>query len=174
MSKGLKIGIGVAIGVAIILALNFIQKDIHVERTKSINASLETIQTEITNFKHFSTWSPWADLDPNSKETYKGEQGQVGAEFHWESESEEVGTGYMKTTSISNERVDMDLVFTAPWESTSMVYYTFVEKGESVDVTWGYDGKMPLLMSLFMDMDEMLGGQYEKGLAALKEKLEKE
>lgn len=173
MSKGLKIGIGVAIGVAILLALNIIKKDIHVERTKTVNASLETIQNQITNFEHFSTWSPWADIDPNSKETYKGEQGQVGAEFHWESESEDVGTGYMKTTSISNERVDMDLVFTAPWESESKVYYTFEEKGESVDVTWGYDGEMPIMATFFVNMDEMLGGQYEKGLAALKEKLEK-
>lgn len=172
MKKSVKIVLLIVTAVMIVVGvMNLVNVDIHVERTKSIDASVETIQPLITDFKKFETWSPWADIDPNATAEFKGTQGEVGAEFHW-SGNDEIGTGYQKVTSITPERIDLDLVFTSPWESESKVYYTFASEGGSTDVTWAYDGEMPMMASLFVDMEEVLGGQYEKGLNSLKEKLE--
>lgn len=171
MKKPVKIIITVVVVVVTLGVIgNLIKTDVHVERSKPINASVEELQKQIADFREFDTWSPWKDIDPNATAEFKGPQGEVGAELHW-SGNDEVGTGYQKVTSISSERIDIDLVFTAPWESKAKVYYTFVPKGEEVSVTWAYDGDMPVLMSLFMDMDEMIGSKYEKGLNTLDEKM---
>lgn len=156
-----------------VLAITFfIQIDIKVERSANVKASLNDIKTQVTDFKEFVTWSPWTDLDPNSIQEFSDIQEQVGAVYKW-SGNDQVGVGSQTITSISDERVEMDLVFTAPWQSTSKVYYTFTKEGEGYNVVWGYEGEFSLLMNLFMSMDDMLGGQYEKGLASLKEKIEK-
>lgn len=172
MNKAIKIIAPIVLVLGSVFVLNTIEEDVHVERSKEITADLSVIKAEIADFEKFSTWSPWADVDPNAKNEFKGTQGEVGAEFHW-SGNDEVGTGYQKVTAITNDRIDIDFVFTAPWESTSKVYYLLKPQERSVHVTWAYDGKMPLLMSFFMDMDVMIGEKYEKGLNSLQEKLSK-
>lgn len=70
----------------------------------------------------------------------------------------------------------IDLTFIEPWEDQANTYFAFAENSEGVDVTWGMDGKMkpPMnLMSLFMSMEKMIGDDYEKGLAALKDRCER-
>jgi hypothetical protein len=172
MKKPIKI-ILITVGiVAIVMIANLFNRSIHVERTAFINAELTTIQNEITDFRKFETWSPWADVDPNATSAFSENQGSVGAEFKW-SGNDQVGTGYQKITAISPERIDLDLVFTAPWESSSKVYYLFKVDEKGTSVTWAYDSSMPLVMSLFMNMDDMIGSKYDKGLASLKSKLEK-
>ena len=151
---------------------NLVKSEIIVERSTEIKASVEELTKQTTDFNEFRTWSPWSEMDPNAKFEIKGEQGKVGAEMTW-SGNDDVGTGQQIVEAISPERVDMKLIFTAPWESESKVYYLFEPKGETTKITWGYNGEMPLMGALFVNMDEMLGGEYEKGLAALKAKLEK-
>lgn len=158
--------------VVILAALFFIPKEIVVERSAVIDASVEELQPQMTDFNNFQTWSPWAEMDPKATYEFKGTQGAVGAEMSWAG-NEEVGTGTQKVTAIAADRIDLSLVFTAPWESTSAVYYTFKPAEGGTEVTWGYKGEMGMLMSFFINMDEMLGGTYEKGLATLKTKMEK-
>lgn len=158
--------------VVVIVALIFIKTDVVVERTAVINATVDEIQPEMTDFNKFQTWSPWVGMDPKATYEFKGTQGAVGAEMSW-SGNDEVGTGTQKVTAISADRIDLSLVFTAPWESTSDVYYTFKPADAGTEVTWGYKGEMGILMTFMVDMEEMLGGTYEKGLASLKAKMEK-
>lgn len=170
MKKILVILGGVVVVVLLCAVIGFfVPSEVIVERSGNVNATVDELQQEVTNFEKFVTWSPWSSIDPNVTQEFKGKQGEVGAEFHWAG-NEEVGTGHQTVKSITDERVELDLVFTAPWESTSLVYYDFVPNGESTEVTWGYKGEMPWLMTLFTDMDGMLGGQYEKGLKTLAEK----
>lgn len=133
---------------------------------------MKDIQSEITDFEKFNTWSPWMGVDPEAIHEYKGPQGEVGAEYYW-SGNDDAGTGVQKITSISDDRIDTDLEFTAPWESKSKIYYLFEEKNGNINVTWAYDGTIPVLMSLFMNMDDMIGSKYEEGLNSLQDKLSK-
>ena len=173
MKKPVKI-ILLVIGVLIALVIigNIVKTDVIVERSTDINASVEELTKQTTDFNEFRTWSPWSKMDPNSTFEIKGEQGKVGAEMTW-SGNDEVGVGSQVVESITPERIEMKLTFTAPWESVSKVYYNFEPSENMTKITWGYKGEMPLMGSLFVNMDEMLGGQYEIGLAALKAKLEK-
>ena len=167
-----KIIITVVIVVGTLTILFNLQTNIHVQRSAIINASTEEIKQEVTDFRKFSTWSPWVDIDPEATTEFSKNQGEVGATFSW-SGNENVGTGKQEITSISNNRVEIKLTFTEPWQSESNVYYQIepVERGTSI--TWGYDGELPLMVSLIQDMDAILGDQYEKGLKSLKLKYQK-
>lgn len=162
------IGIIVALIGLLAVAGFMMQKDVHVERSIAINSSKEVIMSKLCDFKFFNEWSPWAKIDPNNKVEYAGTDCEVGSSYSWKG-NDEVGTGTQEITAMSDSKIDIKLVFTAPWESTSSVYYEVKEGEEGMtNVTWGYDGQMPMLMSMFMNMDEMLGGQYEEGLNSFK------
>ncbi len=170
MKKVLIIVGGIVVLVGILFGIgNVVKTEVRVERSKEIKASVSELQQEVTNFEKFVKWSPWAEIDPEVTHEFNDAQGEVGAKFNW-SGNDEVGTGYQEVVSITEDEVKMKLVFTAPWEDESEVYYKFEPKGESTLMTWGYSGELPLIASLFMDMEEMLGGQYENGLNSLSEK----
>lgn len=140
MSKTVKIILAVvAVLVAIVVIGNLVNTTIVVERSAEINANVEALTKQTTDFNEFRTWSPWAEMDPNSTFEITGEQGKVGASYSW-SGNDEVGTGNQVVKSITPERIDLLLTFTAPWESVSDVYYLFEPAGEGTKITWGYKG----------------------------------
>ena len=70
----------------------------------------------------------------------------------------------------------MNLDFLKPFEATSDTVFTTAPDGPGTRVTWTMSGQnnfMGKAMSLFMDMDKMIGKDFEKGLASLKEVVEK-
>lgn len=150
-----------------IVAMVSIKKEIVVTRSITIQAPSEKISYQVRNFKEFVKWSPWAKLDPEMKKEFFGEDGTVGAKYTWTG-NEEVGTGSQELVEVSKETVKTKLIFTAPWESESDIFFNFSEKDQVTEVTWGYIGEMPFMMTLFVDMDAMLGEKYEEGLKSLK------
>jgi hypothetical protein len=53
----------------------------------------------------------------------------------------------------------------------STVSFSFKPRGNQTEVTWlmtGENNYLAKALCLFMNMDKMIGGQFEKGLAALK------
>ncbi len=96
----------------------------------------------------------------------------MGSGYSWEG-NDEVGVGSLTTLSESeNQEVVSELVFTAPWESVAEASFALVAKGDQTEVTWNYDQEADFgtkMMSLFMNMDDMLGPDYEEGLQNLKE-----
>ncbi len=141
-----------------------------VERSTSIAAPPSVAFAQINDF-HKWTWSPWDKLDPNQKRTYEGAESGVGAKYHWAG-NDDVGEGRMEITeSRENERVAIRLEFIRPFPSTSSVDFTVSADGEGSKVVWGMDGTndfMGKAFCLFVDMDKMLGADFEKGLAAMK------
>ena len=175
--KALRIILFIVLGIAVLLAvLMFVlPQEYHVERQVTIKAPEYLVKAQTIRFTNFTQWSPWTELDPEMKTTFTGTEGEVGSRYEW-SGNDEVGKGSQEMTAKTDERVDIDLIFIEPWEDQATTYFTFTESGEGVDVTWGMDGKMspPMnLMGLFMNMDKMIGNDYEKGLAALKKRCEK-
>ena len=76
------------------------------------------------------------------------------------------------------KRIDYELRFLEPWESTSPAYMTFTSLDSmTTSVSWGFEGEMPYpfnLMLLFMDMEEQLGNDLQQGLNNLKVILEEQ
>ncbi len=144
----------------------------HIERSVTTSASPATVYAVLNDMHRFPEWSPWQELDPNMKITHEGPPSGVGASYSWVG-NKDVGEGRMTITeSTPNESVVQKLEFLKPWASTSAVHFTIAPEGTGSKVTWAMDGDndtMSKVMSLFMNMDQMVGKDFEKGLGRLKE-----
>ncbi|OFX26469.1 MAG: hypothetical protein A2041_00585 [Bacteroidetes bacterium GWA2_31_9b] len=175
--KTLKIiGIIIIVLIVIFLLLGIIMpKAYHVERSASINAPVGIVFDQVKYFKNSSTWAPWNAYDTNMVTTIEGEDGTVGAISRWKG-NKNVGSGSQEIVTIEeNKRIDFKMIFLEPFESESMAYFDLIQENNTVNITWGFDGvnKFPWnALSIFMDMDKMLGADFEKGLNDLKVKCE--
>lgn len=150
-------------------------KPYDVKRDIEINVPASYIVAQVTNHTTRGNWSPWDMKDPDMKKEFSGPENGVGAKLNWSSESEEVGTGSLEVTEITDfSYVKNQLIFTAPFESESVVEWWFEEKDGVTKATWGSRGELPGLAALFMGetMDEMMGPDFETGLANLKKMCE--
>lgn len=143
----------------------------HVERSSTISAAPEAVYAYVADFRKWEAWSPWEKIDLKMKKTYEGTQGSVGASYAWEG-NDEVGAGKMTVlTAEAGKRFEVDLHFIKPFESSAKNGFAFNSTGKETKVTWFMDGKndfMGKAMCMFMDMDKMIGKDFEKGLADLK------
>ena len=127
--------------------------------------------TVLNDMHRFPEWSPWQELDPAMKITHEGPPTGVGAKYTWVG-NKDVGEGRMTITeSTPNTSVVQKLEFIKPWTSTCDVHLTIAPEGDGSKVTWAMDGNndtMSKVMGLFMNMDQMVGKDFEKGLGKLK------
>ena len=163
----------------ILIAAAHAKKDYAVKREIVINKPKQQVFDYIKLLRNQDNFSKWAKMDPNMKRTITGTDETVGFVSAWESNAKDVGAGEQEIKKITDsERLDFELRFLKPWKSTNYAYMTT----ESLDtnqtsVKWGFNGTMayPMnLMLVFMDMDKMLGKEFQTGLDNLKEILEKQ
>lgn len=145
--------------------------DFRISRTATIAAPPAAVFEQINNFQRWNAWSPWARLDPNAKNTFDGPPAGVGAGFAWAGNNK-VGEGKMTITdSQPSERVVMRLEFTKPFVATNTAEFALKAEGNQATVTWSMAGTnnfMSKCFSLIMNMDKMVGGQFEQGFANMK------
>ncbi|WP_228235728.1 SRPBCC family protein [Allomuricauda sp. M10] len=164
--------------VVLILILGAIApKTYDVSRSVEISKPKKEVFGYLKSLKNQDHWSPWAKKDPNMVQTFTGTDGEVGATNRWKG-NKQVGEGEQEITKIvEGERVEGQLRFLKPWESTSDCYLITKEiDSETTKVVWGFSGKnkFPMsIMMLFMNMDKAVGKDFEEGLANLKNILEK-
>ena len=177
--KALKwIGIVLAGLIAIMLVAGlFIDGNYAVEREVTINKPRQEVFAYVKYLKNQDNYSVWAKADPQMKKVYTGEDATVGFISAWDSENSEVGKGEQKIISIAEGgRIDYELHFIEPFESTDLAYMTTDSVSQyQTRVKWGFRGEMkyPMnLMMLTMDMEKMLAPDLEKGLQSLKSILE--
>lgn len=146
-----------------------------VERSATMAATPEKVFERINSLKAFNRWSPWVRREPTVKLSYSGPEAGVGAAFTWA--GKESGSGGMTITeSTPGTRVVMKLNFVQPFESENRVEFGIVPDAGGTRVSWKMSGPMPFiskLMTLFADMDGMVGPDFEQGLANLKADAEK-
>lgn len=147
-----------------------------VRRAASIQAPPEKIFPLINDFSRWSAWSPYEKKDPAMKRSFSGPAAGKGAVYAWEGNGE-VGQGRMEIDeAVAPSRVTLKLDFVKPFEAHNKVDFTLEPKGGATEVTWAMDGPMPFIskvVTLFVDMDRMVGGDFEAGLANLKAIAEK-
>ncbi|WP_426172658.1 SRPBCC family protein [Massilia sp. TWR1-2-2] len=172
-----KIALGVLAIVVLILGLAAMKPDsFSVRRSIAVKATPEKIASLLTDFHQWASWSPWEKLDPNMKRIFSGAASGKGAVYEWEGNSD-VGKGRMEIVDASTpSRTVVKLAFFQPVESHSTTEFTLTPQGDSTNVTWYMHGPMPFvskLMTVFMNMDDMIGKDFDKGLAQLKTAAEK-
>lgn len=142
-----------------------------VKREIMIDAPAEVVFGYLNNHQNSQAWSPWEAMDPNMTKTYEGPVEGVGAIYRWTG-NDSVGTGSLEIVeSVPNERVSGKLIFTEPWESESITTYTIQETPAGTRVEWSVTGELPGMMFWMgqEDMDEAMAGDFERGLAQLKQ-----
>lgn len=142
-----------------------------VQRSTGINAPAERIFPLIANLKSMNTWNPFVDPDPAIKIAYGGPESGKGAAHTWSGNSK-VGEGRIEVTdAVPSSRIAMRLDMLKPMKAHNAVEFTLQPDGGGTAVTWAMSGRQPFmarLMTIFIDCDRMVGGQFEKGLASLK------
>ncbi|OGR85577.1 MAG: polyketide cyclase [Elusimicrobia bacterium RIFCSPLOWO2_01_FULL_54_10] len=172
MIKKILIGLVVVVGV---FAAYVAKKPSHYSVTRStvISAPASVVFPHVNDLSKWEAWSPWAKKDPQAKTTLEGPKAGVGAISRWAG-NKDVGEGSMTITeSKSNELIRIRLDFLKPMKSTSDVEFTFkAQDKKNTSVTWTMSGESNFIgkaMCTFMgDMDKMVGGDFEAGLAGIK------
>jgi len=161
-----------ALGVVAILGMALCEStDLFVEREIAIAAGPELVFPYVNDLRRFNRWSPWARLDPQMTSAFEGPDSGVGARYSWHG-NRNVGSGRLTVTeSLAGERVGMRLEFFEPFAATNDVQFKLSPQGSGTRVSWAMSGHKDFasrLGSVFFDMEDMIGKDFEKGLASLK------
>ena len=143
-----------------------------VQRSIVIRKPADLVYSTVADFSTWRSWSPWLTQEPDSSVEVSGAPGEPGHKQAWS--GKKIGSGHMELVGVvSGRTLDYDLFFIKPWKSRSKAAFVFEEEGKDTKVTWSMDGTLPAPM-FFMKkkMAAMVGGDYERGLAMLKELLE--
>lgn len=145
-----------------------------VVRQATFKAPPDKVLALLQDFREWAKWSPWEKLDPNLTRSMSGAAVGKGAIYQW-SGNKKVGQGRMEITGVTPSRLDIDLEFIAPWKARNKTVFTLTSASGGTTLTWEMTGTSPFmfkLMGLFMNMDTMIGKDFEKGLANLKSVVE--
>ncbi|QWG22827.1 SRPBCC family protein [Bradyrhizobium sediminis] len=171
------IAVVLAIAIAIVLILAATKPDTFaVRRAITVKAPPERIFPLIDDFHQWGSWSPYEHKDPAMKRTYGGTASGVGAVYAWEGDRN-VGSGRMEILDApAPSKIVIKLDFFTPFEGHNTAEFTMLPQGDATSVTWLMHGPAPLMsrvMQVFINLDNMIGKDFEVGLANLKRLAEK-
>jgi hypothetical protein len=171
------IAIILAIAIAVVLILAATKPDtLRVQRATSIRAPADKIFPMINDFHQWRGWSPYEDRDPALKRTYEGPDSGKGAVYAWDG-NKNVGSGRMEILETSvPSKITIKLDFFKPFEGHNTAEFTMLPQGDVTNLTWTMHGPavfMSKLMQVFINLDHMIGRDFEVGLANLKKLAEK-
>src|SRR2546423_13677854 len=166
------IAVVLAIAIAVVLVLAATKPVVfRVQRAATLKAPAEKIFPLINDFHQWGTWSPYEHKDPAMKRTFSGAESGKGAVYAWEGDKN-VGTGRMEILDTSvPSKIVIKLDFFKPFEGHNTAEFTLLPKGDATNVTWLVHGPAPFmhrLMQVFMNLDNLIGKDFEVGLANLK------
>jgi len=177
MKTLLKILIGLVAVVAVVVAILLVvisrqPSDFRIERTEVVAAGPEVVFAQVNDFHKWPAWNPWDDEDPTQKLSYGGAAAGVGASYAYE--GDQVGAGRMTIVeSRPGELVKIKQEFLKPFTATNTAEFVFKPQANGqTEVTWAMYGEQNFMgkaVNFVMDCDKMIGGQFEKGLASMKQ-----
>lgn len=140
--------------------------------TRSIEVAAEpaTCHALVDDFREWTAWSPWEDVDPDLERTYSGPASGVGARYAW-SGNRKAGRGSMVITSSTPEQIGVDLEFEKPWKARNPVEFRFTPVPTGTRVTWTMTGDNRGVAALFarvVSMEKLLGKDFDRGLSRMK------
>jgi len=142
-----------------------------IERSVSMAAPPDIVFGLVNDFHKWEGWSPWAKLDPTMRVQYDGPASGVGAQYSWIGDKN-VGEGRMAITqSKPNELVAVDLQFLKPFPAHNVATFTLVPDSAGTRVSWtmtGHSTFMGKAIGLLMNMDKLVGRQFDQGLASMR------
>jgi hypothetical protein len=178
MAKKILIGVALfvvlfAIGFCVVVSLQ--PSTFSVERSASVAAPPAAVFALVNDFRGWDAWSPWSKLDPHAKTAMSDPSAGKGATFSWDG-NEKIGAGSITIVeSKPDDLVEVEQVFVRPFAGKATMAFTFTPVDDGTKVIWKMDGVNDFFgkaMCMFMDMDALLGKDFEYGLASLKKSAE--
>jgi hypothetical protein len=171
------VAVVLALAIAAVLILAARKPDrFAVQRATTVQAPPDRIFPLINDFHQWGTWSPYETRDPAMKRSYSGADSGKGAVYGWEG-NKDVGSGRMEILDAqAPSKIVIKLDFFAPFEGHNTAEFTMLPQGNGTIVTWSMHGPSPFIgkiMHVFINMDRMVGKDFEAGLANLKRLTEK-
>ena len=169
---------GIAALVAVFLVVVALQpSQFRVERSATMRAPALAPFAQVNDFQNWRAWSPWEKVDPALKRSYSGPQSGPGAQYAWIG-NKDVGEGRMTILeSRPGELVRIQLEFFKPFAATNTAEFRFRQaEGGATAVSWSMEGHNNFLskaICMFVNMDRMVGGMFEQGLAQMKAVVER-
>ena len=146
------------------------------QRSINVNATPEKIFPHLNDFKNWGVWSPWEKMDPDLKRSFSGSASGKGAHYSWIG-NKKVGEGNMEITrSVPSSNIELNLNFLKPFKASNVTEFKITPNGNMTNVNWEMRGPLNLfmkIMHMFMNMDKMVGKDFEAGLANLKSIVER-
>ena len=166
--------IGIGLGIVIVLFVLVVATrpgSFRYERTTTIAAPADVVFAQLRDFHAWEKWSPWDKLDPSMKRTYGGSPAGKGATYAWVG-NDKVGEGRMTIEDEkTNSAVTIKLEFLKPFAATNTTVFTITPEGSGVKLAWSMTGENNFgskAAGLFMDMEKMIGDDFDRGLASIK------
>jgi carbon monoxide dehydrogenase subunit G len=171
------IAVILAVAIAVVLVLAATKPDsFSVRREITVKAPAEKIFPLINDFHQWVAWSPYEHKDPAMKRTYSGAESGRGAVYGWDGNNN-VGSGRMEILdSAVPSKIVIKLDFFKPFEGHNTAEFTMLPQGDATHVTWVMHGPAVFIskvMQVFMNLDKMIGKDFEAGLVNLKTVTEK-
>ena len=168
--------IGLAVIIIVVAGVVAMQPDdFRVTRSTTVSAPAAVVFAQVNDLHKWEAWNPWQKKDPAMKLTFSGPPAGPGASYSWAGNNE-VGEGRLTITeSRPGELVRLKLEFMKPFAATNIAEFTFKPEGERTNVTWTMQGTNNFFakaLHLVMNMDKMVGGEFEKGLVDMKAAVE--
>ncbi|MBY0425218.1 MAG: SRPBCC family protein [Cytophagales bacterium] len=162
------ISLGVVIGIFLLVAA-FLPTEYTVSRSTEIAKPADSVYAVVSDFTTFTSWSPWAEMEPTAVVTLSGPLKEVGSKYAWVGTT--TGQGSMTISALEpGKSITQDLAFLVPFESKSTVYWSFEPTATGTKTTWTIKGPNPYPVGRIMGlmMDGMMGKDFDRGLVKLK------
>ena len=157
---------------AILITASTKPNTVRYERSIVVHAPPERILPHLVDFHKWATWSPWEKVDPGMKRDYSGAASGRGARYAWNGNGK-AGEGSMEVMEVTSNAVNVDLRFIKPFKNECNVWFSCVPEGANTRLSWTMEGPnlfMGKVMSLFINMDKLIGKDFESGLVEVKKK----
>ena len=157
--------------IAFVVVVAMQPSEFRVARSATMRTPAPAVFARVNDFHKWEAWNPWGKIDPAMKQTYEGAPAGVGAVYSWAGNNQ-VGEGRMTMIeSRPSDLIRIKMEFYRPLAATNTAEFAFKPAGDETVVTWSMTGNnnfMAKAIHLFMNMDKMIGGQFDKGLASMK------
>jgi hypothetical protein len=140
-----------------------------VVRSTTVQAPPARLHGLINDLHQFNSWNPFTRNDPKMRGSYSGAVAGPGAAYDFEGGKN--GSGSIRIVGSAPTEVAMELHMIKPMEARNQVVFTLVPRGGATEVTWAMNCASPFigkLFGVFINMDRMIGRDFEAGLADLK------
>ncbi len=160
---------------ALVYALIKAPSNVKIARSILIQALPEKVFPYAHNTRRIQEWNPFLEGDPSAKFTFAGPQEGVGAEYSWEGKKSGKGKATIIEVEV-NRRVGLRLDFKKPFDVTNFGDYVLTDKKGMTEFTWTINETafIPRALSVYINLDKLIGSAFEKGLTKLKESIESE